>query len=60
MKMFYDMKRLAEPHKSFEFISQYSYWFYKLMKNSSKKNLQTLELHYEKPSILVDHWLFGF
>lgn len=55
------MKRLAEPQKSLEFISQCSHWFYKFMNNSLKKNLQTLEeLHYKKPSILADHWLFAF
>lgn len=54
------MSKLAEPHKSLEFISQYSHWFYKFMNNSSKKNLQTLEdLHFEKPGVLVDHSFFG-
>jgi len=42
MKMFYDTKRLAEPHKSLEFMSQHRHWFYKFMNNSSTKKSTNL------------------
>lgn len=58
--IFYVMKRLDELHRSLKFVSQCSHWFYKFMNNSSKKNLKTVELHFQNPSILADHWLFGF